>query len=97
MRRKLAFNEGRLTVNEVHIIDDFENVPPFLPFSLEKPLYKGLDPREGCWFVPPISLPFSLPYPHAALTFCHAFSRSAISSMLDGSSLLEALRKNRTF
>ena len=72
MRRILAFNEGRLTLNEARVFDEtlifdhLENVPPILPFSLEKPLYKGLDPREGCWFVPPVSLPFSLPYPHAA-------------------------------
>ena len=63
MRRKLAFNEGRLAVNEVHIIDDFENVPPSLPFSLEKPLYKGVKVGEGDL----LSLPFLMFFPHLIL------------------------------
>ena len=52
-------------LDEAQIFDDFEEVPPFLPFLLERPLYKGLMAGEGD--------PFTLPSPslfwHFSLTF----------------------------
>ena len=32
----------------------FKNIPPFLPFSLEMPLYRGIETREGHF----VSLPW---------------------------------------
>ena len=34
-------------LDEAQIFDDFEKVPPFLPFSPGSPLYKGQVAREG--------------------------------------------------
>ena len=53
-RRKLSMRQMR-AIDEVQIFDDFEKVPPFLPFSPGSPLYKGQVAREG--------YPFTLPSP----------------------------------
>jgi hypothetical protein len=52
-------------LDEARIFDDFEKVPPFLPFSPERPLYKGLMAGEGDSFTLP-SLSF---FWHFSLTF----------------------------
>ena len=37
-------------------------IPPFLPFLLGEPLFTGIEPREGKSIVPPVTLPFGVPF-----------------------------------
>ena len=40
---RLCFEQGR---NFLHNLSLLQKTPPLLPFSLESPLYKGIEARE---------------------------------------------------